>query len=132
MVLAKSCKGRVVRTPVKTAADVDFTKDYSKPDSMVQVRVAKQRIERGLGFTTGMKVSYVVTDAAKPPMAAVPWPDTEEEQAKVTYDERSTPNDWRRPLVESPKPSVGKPRTSWPATSKRVCSPFSPAGRGSP
>ena len=88
VVLAKSCKGRVVRTPVKTAADVDFTKDYSKPDSMVQVRVAKQRIERGLGFTTGMKVSYVVTDAAKPPMAAVPWPDTEEEQAKVTYDGR--------------------------------------------
>ena len=25
VVLAKSCKGRVVRTPVKTAADVDFT-----------------------------------------------------------------------------------------------------------
>ena len=88
VVLAKSCKGRVVRTPVKTAADVDFTKDYSKPDSMVQVRVAKQRIERGLGFTTGMKVSYVVTDASKPPMAAVHWPDTEEEQSGVTYDGR--------------------------------------------
>ena len=88
VVLAKSCKGRVVRTPVKAAADVDFTKDYSKPDSMVQVRVAKQRIERGLGFTTGMKVSYVVTDASKPPMAAVHWPDTEEEQSGVTYDGR--------------------------------------------
>ena len=70
VVLAKSCKGRVVRTPVKTPEDVDFTKDYSKPDSMVQVRVAKQRIERGLGFTSGMKVSYVVTDASKP-MTAV-------------------------------------------------------------
>ena len=86
VVLAKSCKGRVVRTPVKTPDDVDFTKDYSKPDSMVQVRVAKQRIERGLGFTTGMKVSYVVTDAGKPPMKAVPWLDNEDEQAKVTYD----------------------------------------------
>ena len=88
VVLAKSCKGRVVRTPVKTPEDVDFTKDYSKPDSMVQVRVAKQRIERGLGFTSGMKVSYVVTDASKPPMTAVFWPDTEEEQAKVSYDGR--------------------------------------------
>ena len=88
VVLAKSCKGRVVRTPVKTPEDVDFTKDYSKPDSMVQVRVAKQRIERGLGFTSRMKVSYVVTDASKPPMTAVFWPDTEEEQAKVTYDGR--------------------------------------------
>ena len=86
VVLAKSCKGRVVRTPVKTPDDVDFTKDYSKPDSMVQVRVAKQRIERGLGFTTGMKVSYVVTDASKPPMKAVPWLDNEEDQAKITYD----------------------------------------------
>ena len=86
VVLAKSCKGRVVRTPVKTPDDVDFTKDYSKPDSMVQVRVAKQRIERGLGFTTGMKVSYVVTDANKPPMKAVPWLDNEEDQAKITYD----------------------------------------------
>ena len=88
VVLAKSCKGRVVRTPVKTAADVDFTRDYAKPDSMAQVRVAKQRIERGLGFTTGMKVSYVVTDANKRPMSVVPWLDNEEEQAKVTYDGR--------------------------------------------
>ena len=39
VVLAKSCKGRVVRTPVKAPDDVDFTKDYSKPDSMAQVRV---------------------------------------------------------------------------------------------
>ena len=88
VVLAKSCKGRVVRTPVKTTADVDFTRDYAKPDSMAQVRVAKQRIERGLGFTTGMKVSYVVTDANKRPMSVVPWLDNEEEQAKVTYDGR--------------------------------------------
>ena len=73
---------------MKTSEDVDFTKDYSKPDSMVQVRVAKQRIERGLGFTSGMKVSYVVTDASKPPMTAVFWPETEDEQAKVSYDGR--------------------------------------------
>jgi DNA polymerase I len=88
VVLAKSCKGRVVRTPVKTATDVDFTKDYAKPDSMAQVRVAKQRIERGLGFTTGMKVSYVVTDANKRPMAVVPWLENEDDQASITYDGR--------------------------------------------
>ena len=88
VVLAKSCKGRVVRTPVKTPDDVDFTKDYAKPDSMAQVRVAKQRIERGLGFTTGMKVSYVVTDANKRPMFVVPWLENEDDQANITYDGR--------------------------------------------
>lgn len=88
VVLAKSCKGRVVRTPVKTPDDVDFTKDYAKPDSMAQVRVAKQRIERGLGFTTGMKVSYVVTDANKRPMSVVPWLENEDEQANIIYDGR--------------------------------------------
>ena len=88
VVLAKSCKGRVVRTPVKSPKDVDFTRDYAKPDSMAQVRVARQRIERGLGFTTGMKVSYVVNDANKRPMSVVPWLENEDDQAKVTYDGR--------------------------------------------
>jgi DNA polymerase I len=71
---------------VKSVADVDFTKDYSKPDSMAQVRVAKQRIEHGLGFTSGMKVSYIVTDAGKRPMTVTPWLDTEEHQASASYD----------------------------------------------
>ena len=35
-----------------------------------------------------MKVSYVVTDASKPPMTVVPWLDNEEDQAKVAYDGR--------------------------------------------
>ena len=86
VVLAKSCKGRIVRTPVKSVDDVDFTKDYSKPDSMAQVRVAKQRIEHGLGFTSGMKVSYIVTDAGKRPMTVTPWLDTEEHQESASYD----------------------------------------------
>ena len=88
VVLAKSCKGRVVRTPVKSRDDVDFTRDYTNPDSMAQVRVARQRIDRGLGFTSGMKVSYVVSDATKRPMSVVPWLDNEEDQAKVSYDGR--------------------------------------------
>ncbi len=125
VVLAKSCKGRIVRTPVKTADDVDFTKDYSKPDSMVQVRVAKQRIERGLGFTTGMKVSYVVTTPAN-----LRWrpfsgrtPKRSKPRSPTTAD--STPSAWQPPWAESRKPSDGRQKTSWPATSKRVCSRFS-------
>ena len=86
LVLAKSGKGRVVRTPVKTADDVDFTKDYSNPNSMAQVRVARQRIERGLGFTSGMKVSYLVSDANRQPMDVVAWLDTEEQEASIQYD----------------------------------------------
>ncbi len=86
VVLAKSCKGRVLRTPVKSADDVDFHKDYSNPNSMAQVRVAKQRIERGLGFTSGMKVSFLVTDAKKRPMEVAPWLDNEEEGATARYD----------------------------------------------
>lgn len=77
LVLAKSCKGRVVRTPVKSPGDVDFTKDYANPDSMAQVRVARRRIELGLGFTAGMKVSYLVTDASRSPMKVTPWLEAE-------------------------------------------------------
>jgi DNA polymerase I len=86
VVLAKSCKGRVVRTPVKSTSDVDFTKDYTNPESMAQVRVAKQRIELGLGFTSGMKVSFLVTDARQRPMAVTPWLDTEEQADSREYD----------------------------------------------
>ena len=86
VVLAKSCKGRVLRTPVKSTDDVDFHKDYSNPNSMAQVRVAKQRIERGLGFTSGMKVSFLVTDAKKRPMEVTPWLDNEEGGPTLAYD----------------------------------------------
>ncbi len=86
VVLAKSCKGRVVRTPVKSVNDVDFTKDYTNPESMAQVRVAKQRIELGLGFTSGMKVSFLVTDARQRPMAVTPWLDNEEQAGSAEYD----------------------------------------------
>ena len=67
VVLARSCKGRVLRTPVKSPEDVDFSRDYSNPNSMAQVRVARQRIHHGLGFTSGMKVSFLVTDAKRRP-----------------------------------------------------------------
>ena len=86
LVLAKTCKGRVVRNPVKSLDDVDFTKDYARPDSMAQVRVAKQRIQHGLGFTSGMKVSYVVTDANRQPMQVAMWLDNEDQQVNAGYD----------------------------------------------
>lgn len=86
LILAKSCKGKIVRTPVKDISDVDFNKDYANPDSMAQVRVARQRIESGLGFTSGMKVSYVVVDANRRPMSVVPWFETEEDGGVSGYD----------------------------------------------
>ena len=69
LIMSKSCKGRWD----KSRAVWDFTKDYANPDSMVQVRAAKALIERGLPFTPGMKVAFVVTDASKRPMSIQPW-----------------------------------------------------------
>ena len=83
LILAKSCKGRVNKD-----GSVDFSKNYAKPDSMAQVRVAKARIALGLGFTSGMKVSYVVTDASVSPMTVKPWLETEENGGITDYDGR--------------------------------------------
>ena len=83
LILAKSCKGRVNKD-----GTVDFSKNYAKPDSMAQVRVAKARIALGLGFTSGMKVSYVVTDASVSPMTVKPWLETEEGGGITGYDGR--------------------------------------------
>jgi len=88
LILAKSCKGRVLRTPVKSVDDVDFTKVYAKPDSMAQVRAAKRRIELGLPFTSGMKVSFIVTDASRRPMEVAPWLEEQEGGGVDGYDGR--------------------------------------------
>ncbi|MBL6884543.1 MAG: hypothetical protein ISR21_02475 [Candidatus Poseidoniaceae archaeon] len=81
LILAKSCKGRV-----SSNGDIDFTKDYANPDSMAQVRVAKARIALGLGFTSGMKVSYIVTDASQRPMRVEPWLENEDNGGIRAYD----------------------------------------------
>ena len=83
LILAKSCKGRVNKD-----GSIDFSKNYAKPDSMAQVRVAKARIALGLGFTSGMKVSYVVTDASVSPMIVKPWLENEEDGGISAYDGR--------------------------------------------
>ena len=86
VVLAKSCKGRVLKNPVKSEQDVDFSKDYVNPDSMAQVRVAKARIDLGLGFTSGMKVSFLVTNANQRPMHVAPWLDDMDGSSEPSYD----------------------------------------------
>jgi DNA polymerase I len=81
LILAKSCKGTV-----RKDGSVDFSKAYANPDSMAQVRVARARIALGLGFTSGMKVSYVVTDASRSPMTVEPWLESEEDGGISEYD----------------------------------------------
>ena len=83
LILAKSCKGRIDSNGV-----VDFTKDYARPESMAQVRAAKILIERGLGFTPGMKISYVVTNASNRPMQVHPWIESEDDGGIPGYDGR--------------------------------------------
>ena len=54
----------------------------------LKLRVAKARIALGLGFTSGMKVSYVVTDASRSPMAVKPWLESEEDGGISDYDSK--------------------------------------------
>jgi DNA polymerase, archaea type len=51
---------------------------------MAQVRVAKQILAKGLPFTPGMKVSYVVENATEKPMRVRAW--YEEEAVTYQYD----------------------------------------------
>ena len=68
LVISRSCKGSLRRD-----GSVDFTKAYKNPDSLPYVRAAKQRIEAGLGFTPGMKVGWIVTNAKTSPMTIEAW-----------------------------------------------------------
>ena len=68
LVISRSCKGSLRRN-----GTVDFHKTYKNPDSLPYVRAAKQRIEAGLGFTPGMKVGWIVTNAKNSPMTVEAW-----------------------------------------------------------
>jgi DNA polymerase I len=57
LILSRSCKGKVLKD-----GTVDFSV-YSNPDGLPYVQAARKRISRGLPFTPGMKVSYIVTAA---------------------------------------------------------------------
>lgn len=69
LVISRSCKGKL-----RKDGSVDFSV-YSNPDGLPYVQAAKKRIDRGLQFTPGMKVAYVVTDAKhRDPQGRVePW-----------------------------------------------------------
>ena len=79
LIMSKSCKGRWD----KKRAKWDFTKDYANPDSMIQVRAARALINKGLPFTPGMKIAYIVTNARQRPMEIEPWL---EEDPVLNYD----------------------------------------------
>jgi DNA polymerase I len=79
LIMSKSCKGRWD----KKRAKWDFTKDYANPDSMIQVRAARALIDKGLPFTPGMKIAYIVTNARQRPMEIEPWL---EEDPVLNYD----------------------------------------------
>jgi len=80
LVISKGCKGKVNKD-----GSVDFSRDYSNPNGMPQVRAAKQLIARGLPFTPGMKVGFLVTDASNRPMQVIPWLE-EDDGATHRYD----------------------------------------------
>ena len=68
LIISRSCKGKVLKD-----GTVDFAAVYSNPDGLPYVQAAKKRIARGLQFTPGMKVDYIVTDAKKRPLTVEPW-----------------------------------------------------------
>ena len=92
LVISRSCKG----TP-KRDGSVDFSKVYDNPDGLPYVRAAKERIRRGLQFTPGMKVGYIVTDSKASPMDVEPWLVDEIGEDPPVYD----PTYYARRLAKS-------------------------------
>jgi DNA polymerase I len=92
LVISRSCKGTLRRD-----GSVDFTKVYDNPDGLPYVRAAKERIRRGLPFTPGMKVGYIVTNAKSSPMSVEPWLVDEIGEKAPKYD----PDYYARRLAKS-------------------------------
>ena len=92
LVISRSCKGTLKRN-----GTVDFSKVYTNPDGLPYVRAAKERIRRGLPFTPGMKVGYIVIDAKSSPMIVEPWLVDEIGADPPKYD----PNYYARRLAKS-------------------------------
>jgi len=67
LVISRSCKGKL-----RKDGTVDFSV-YSNPDGLPYVQAARKRIERGLQFTPGMKVSYIITESRNRPLTVEPW-----------------------------------------------------------
>ena len=92
LVISRSCKGTLRRN-----GTVDFSKVYNNPDGLPYVRAAKERIRRGLPFTPGMKVGYIVIDAKSSPMTVEPWLVDEIGEDPPKYD----PDYYARRLAKS-------------------------------
>ena len=92
LVISSLCKGTLRRD-----GSVDFTKVYDNPDGLPYVRAAKERIRRGLPFTPGMKVGYIVTNAKSSPMTVEPWLVDEIGEKAPKYD----PDYYARRLAKS-------------------------------
>ena len=92
LVISRSCQGTLRRD-----GSVDFTKVYDNPDGLPYVRAAKERIRRGLPFTPGMKVGYIVTNAKMSPMTVEPWLVDEIGEKAPKYD----PDYYARRLAKS-------------------------------
>jgi len=92
LVISRSCKGTLKRN-----GTVDFSKVYKNPDGLPYVRAAKERIRRGLPFTPGMKVGYIVINAKSSPMAVEPWLVDEIDEDPPKYD----PDYYARRLAKS-------------------------------
>ena len=83
LIMSKSCKGRWDKRANGGKGGWDFTKDYANPDSMIQVRAARALINKGLPFTPGMKIAYIVTNSKNRPLEIKPWL---EEDPVTQYD----------------------------------------------
>jgi DNA polymerase I len=69
LIVSRSCKGSWDKKSGKWV----FDKIYANPDSLPYVRAAKERISRGLQFTPGMKVGYIITNSKSSPMEVKAW-----------------------------------------------------------
>tara|TARA_E500000081_G_C5855675_1_gene228376 strand:+ start:65 stop:532 length:468 start_codon:yes stop_codon:yes gene_type:complete len=81
LVISRSCKGHL-----RSDGSVYFSKAYKNPGSMPYVSAAKSRIARGLNFTPGMKVGYLVTDASNSPMTVIDWHEDETGENQSDFD----------------------------------------------
>lgn len=81
LVISRSCKGKINPRD----GSVDFSV-YTNPDGLPYVKAAKQRMARGLNFTPGMKVGYLVTDGTSSPMSVVDWHEDETGEIQTDFD----------------------------------------------
>ena len=81
LVISRSCKGKWN----KKKGEWDFSV-YKNENGLPYVRAAKERISRGLQFTPGMKVGYIVTNASVSPMEVSAWLVEETDDKPPSYD----------------------------------------------